>query len=160
MGRKSKKNPAYRTKEQLVKDVTIVLNAPLTYGTKYAVCRQAASEWTEHSGKYKGCTLWSKKAHEQFEENGTTKNLRHEHAVPKKVVIGALLNLRNPTEKDVGLWFKFLIGVVVTKEEEKLLNRRFKSSMPPEFYDASSSSSLDMFVRYKNCGIELIGMEW
>jgi hypothetical protein len=29
MGKKSKKNPAYRTKEQLVKDVTTVLNADL-----------------------------------------------------------------------------------------------------------------------------------
>jgi hypothetical protein len=160
MGRKSIKHPAYRTKEQIVQDVTTVLNAPLTYGTKSAVCRHAASEWTEHSGKYEGCPLWSKKAYEQFAADGTVKNLRHEHAVPKKVVVGALLNLKNLTEKDVDLWFKFLIGVVVTKEEDKLLNSRFKSSMPPEFYDENGPSSLDRLLRYKHCGIEVIGMEW
>jgi hypothetical protein len=77
------------------------------------------------------------------------KNLRHEHAVPKKVVVGTLLKLKNPTEKDVDLWFKFLIGVV-TKEEDKLLKSRFKSSMPPEFYNASSPSWLDMLIRYKH----------
>ena len=160
MGRKSKKNPAYRTKDQLVDDVTIVLNAPLTYGTKYVVCKQAASEWTEHDGKYKGCCLWSKKALEQYKATFNVKNLRHEHAVPKKVVLAALLNLQNPTKTDVALWFKFLIAVVVTLEEDKLLNSRFKSSMPPEFYDADSPSSLDMLLRYKQCGIEVMEVKW
>jgi hypothetical protein len=159
MGRKSKKNRAYRTKEELVKDVTTVLNAPLTYGTKFFVCKQAASEWTEHSGKYKDCPLWSKKAFEAYQANSKVKDLRHEHAVPKKVVIDVLLNLQNPSEDDVSLWFKFLIGVVVTLEEDRVLNSRFKSSMPSDFLD-EGSSCLDPLLRYKKCGIEVVGLEW
>jgi hypothetical protein len=157
---KAKKNPAYRTKEQLVQDVTTVLNAALTYGTKKVVCRQAASEWTEHSGKYRGCPYWSTKALEQYKTTSKVRGLRHEHAVPKKVVVTALLNLKNPTTQDVDLWFKFLVGVVVTLEEDKLLNLQFKSSMPPEFSDASSPSSLDPLLRYKKCGIEVVSVEW
>jgi hypothetical protein len=157
---KAKNNPAYRTQEQLVHDVTVILNTPVTYGTKKVVCWQAASEWTEHSGKYEGCPLWSKKAFDQYQANSEEKGLRHEHAVPKKVLVGELLGLQNPTEKDVGILFLFLIGVVVTVEENKILDSRFQCSMPQEFYDKKSSAFFDVLLRYKNCGIEVGKVDW
>jgi hypothetical protein len=160
MARLSKKNPAYRTKDQLLEDVAFVLNSPLSYGTKYVVCKQATSAWTEHEGKYKGCGQWSKKAFKQYEATASVKGLRHEHAIPKKVVLGALLNLHNPTKANVALWFKLLVAVVVTVEEDRLLNSRFKSSVPPEFYDSASPSGLDMLLRYKECGIEVLEVKW
>ncbi len=144
MARKSKKNPAYRTKEDMVKDIAFILNAPLTYGTKQVVCRQAAWEWTEFDGKYEGCPLWSKKAAERYAANPDTK-LIHEHAVPKKVVADLLLSLESPSEALVRTALKkLLIAVVVTPEEDAILNQYFKSSMPPEFHDATSPSELDV----------------
>jgi len=160
MPRLSKKNPAYRTKDQLVEDVTFVLNSPLSHGTKYVVCKQAASAWTEHEGKYKGCGLWSKKAFEQYTATASVKNLRHEHAVPKKVVLATLLRLQKPTKADVALWFEFLVAVVVTVKEDRQLNSRFESSMPSEFYDPASPSALDTLLRYKQCGIEALEVKW
>jgi hypothetical protein len=157
---KGKNNPAYRTNEQIVTDVTIILKTPVTYGTKKVVCRQAASAWTQHSGKYEGCVLWSKEAFEQYRVTSKVKGLRHEHAVPKKVVVDELLGLQEPSESEVSLLFLFLIGVVVTREEEKRLNKRFKSSMPREFYDGNSPSLLDVLLRYKKCGIEVGKVEW
>ena len=109
-----------------MKDVTFVPNSPLTYGTKVVVCRQAASAWTEFDGKYRGCPYWSTKAMELSTINPKTKELRHEHAVPKKLFLDLLLKLKNPTAEDVERFFKaMLIGVVVTLEEERLLNSRY-----------------------------------
>jgi hypothetical protein len=160
MPRLSKKHPAYRTKDQILDDVAFVLGSQLSYGTRYLVCKQAASAWTEHEGKYKGCRLWSRKAFEHFKETANFKGLRHEHAVPKKVILAALLGLKNPTRADVAIWFEFLVAVVVTIEEDKLLNSQFKSSMPSEFNDPTSPLALDKLLRYRKCGIDVIGVEW
>ncbi len=161
MARKSKKNPNYRTKEIMAKDLAVVLNADLSRGTKYAVCRQIASEWTELNGKYKGCRFWSSKAFELWEANPKAKCFRHEHAVPKKVVVELLLSFDKP---DAGFIYRvceaFLIGVVVTLEEEKALNARFNSTMPSEFGETNNPSNLDPLLRYKQCGIEVIGVTW
>lgn len=161
MARKSKKNANYRTKEVMARDLAVVLSADLSRGTRYSVCRQIASEWTELDGKYKGCRFWSKKAFELWEANPKAKCFRHEHAVPKKVVIELLLALDKP---DAGFIYRvceaFLIGVVVTMEEEKVLNARFNSAMPPEFSETNNPASLDPLLRYKQCGIEVIGVCW
>src|SRR5205809_3353602 len=62
VGRVSQKHPRYRTKEVIVNDIAFVLNAPLSYGSRWAVLRDAAWVWTEFHGKYKGCPYWTKMA--------------------------------------------------------------------------------------------------
>lgn len=157
MGRKAKTNPNYRSKETMAHDLAVVLNADVSAGTKYGVCIQIAWEWTELSGKYKGCVFWSKKAYELWQANPGARQFRHEHAVPKKVVIDILLKLERPEE---ALLYQvcdaFLIGIVVTVEEDKLPNSRFQSTMPPEF----GSAGLDPLLRYKQCGIEVVQVSW
>jgi hypothetical protein len=49
----------------------------------------------------------------------------------------------------------FLVGVVVTIEEEKSLNERFKSEMPEAFWKKGEEYYLDRFARYKLCGIKI-----
>jgi hypothetical protein len=175
MGRRSKKHPAYRTKEELVKDVTFVLNAPLTRGTKHVVCKEAFSTWSEFEGKYKGCRLWSRAAFEKLRKcahwedesiscrrwrTGIRSELRHEHAVPKKVLMDLLLRLENPTEDTVCLCLDLAVGVVVTTEEEKRLNESFKSDMPEGSCGDGGPASLDPLARYKRCDIEVVELEW
>lgn len=146
-------NSKYRTKDQIVRDVAVVLNSPLTYGTKCAVLLDVGWVWTEFHGKYEGCPYWSERALEQFEANAKTK-LRHEHAVPKSVIIAMLVEIDSPTHDQVrDICERLLIGVVVTREEDNLLNREFKKTMPPEFFDPQSADYHNPWLRYKRCGI-------
>ena len=129
MGKIATKNPSYRTKEVLVRDLTIVLNAPLSHGTKCAVLRNAAWTWTEFDGKHEGCPYWTEAAQAQW--TGISKDFRHEHAVPIAVVMKMLLDVENPTEEQVrSICERFLIGVVVTEGEDELLNGRYGRTMP------------------------------
>ena len=156
MARVSKKHPRYRSKAEIVRDLTFVLRAPLTYGTKWAVFRDIAWVWTEYHGKYKGCPYWTKMALMQSQLNPKAA-LRHEHAVPKSVVIKMLFDLQEPTEQRVReICERFLIGVVVTREEDDVLNMEFGRSMPPEFSDTASPSYLDAWLRYKKYNIEVV----
>src|ERR1035437_10067596 len=150
----SKTNPRYRTKEDLVRDMTYVLKAAsLSYGTKYAVLEDASWTWTEFDGKYHGCAYWTEKAHAQrlqVSKSEMSKYFRHEHAVPKAVAAKMLLDLKLPTEEQVKeICDKFLVGVVVTIEENAVLNRADGRTMPPEFFDPSSDKFHDKLLRYK-----------
>lgn len=155
MARPARKHPRFRTKEEIVHDVSYILHAPVTAGTKIAVLTDVCWVWTEFDGKYRGCPHWSKKARVQFEANPKSK-LKHEHAVPKRVVMDLLFKLSDPTPATVmDLLSKLLIGVVVTPEEDRLLNREYSSKMPDEFYDSAHRDHHDPWLRYKKCGIEV-----
>jgi len=139
----------YRTKAQVCKDVAHVLNAPLHYATKYAVLDDACWKWSEFSGKFKGCTYWSKAASEYI---GATSGLRHEHLVPKKVVIAHLLALDPATTDNVhAILDRYCIGVVVTKDEDARLTGLGLRSKMPDGWDAG-----DPWARYAAAGIEVI----
>jgi hypothetical protein len=60
--------------------------------------------------------------------------LRHEHIVPKNVVIQMLLNLQSPTAGQVlEICERYLIGVVVTIEEDAVLSAIYSRKMPEKF---------------------------
>ncbi len=155
MGRVHERNPRYRTKDEIVHDITYVLNSPLSYGTKWAVLRDACWVWTEYHGKYNGCPYWTKMAILQHQLNPKSK-FRHEHAVPKSVVIEMLFNLKNPTiEQVANICQGYLIGVVVSLEEDSVLNVEFGKTMPKEFFDQGHPDFGDPWIRYKRYKIEV-----
>src|SRR5258707_659741 len=132
----SRQSKTRRTKEQMAKDVLIALSAPMSYRAKEVVLLDVFSAWTESEGKYKGCPYWSEGAWELRYEWNLKKNVRHEHGVPKKVLKEVLFDLEKLTEEMVaGILECFLIGVVVTVEEDKKLNKHFKSEMPEAFWE-------------------------
>jgi hypothetical protein len=158
MGRVTEKHPRYRTKDEIVRDVTFVLNSPLSYGTKWAVLRDVAWVWTEFYGKYKGCPYWTKTALMQHRVNPKA-DFRHEHAVPKAVVMKMLLDLSAPTPEQVReICERLLVGVVVTREEDNDLNMKYGRSMPAEFFNPASPSYRDPWLRYKRLGIEVVDL--
>jgi len=160
MGRVSRRNPCFRTRDEIVRDVAFVLNAPLAYGTQEVVIQSACWAWTEFDGKYKGCRFWTRGAMMQFLTAAPAtrhKDLRHEHAVPRKVVSRMLRDVKSITPDAVGTIFHELLhGVVVIKEEDALLNVEFRQSMPIEFFDSENSMFRDCLLRYKKCGIEVV----
>lgn len=156
MARISPENPRYRTKQELANDVATVLNTSLHYGTKYAVLKEVTWVWTESSGKFNGCPYWTDAAIRRFKQERSRKRLRHEHVVPKKVVIDMLFGLKKPTAVSLReILDKYLIGVVVTKEEDDRLNVEYGKSMPEEFGNKKSESFQDPWLRYRKCGIKV-----
>lgn len=156
MARVSPQSRRFRTKQQLAEDVAKVLNSDLHYGTKYAVIKEVTWVWTEYLGKFKGCIYWSDAALRRFNRERSVKSLRHEHVVPKKCIIEMLYGLKSPTADEVqSLLDRFLIGVIVTKEEDARLSIKYRKSMPPIFVDESSPSFHDAWLRYRECGIKV-----
>jgi len=174
------KKTQYDTREQMVPDATFIIKTDgVSYPTKYAILDHIASKWTEFYGKDIGCPYWSdlalrlhtarqsKDRHAEFMEDPACSEIvphldgdegkvfRHEHVVPKKVVIEMLLALESPTEGDVRKIFeKFLIGTVVTRNQDNLLNATFRSSMPPEF-SKDSPDPFNRWLRYTKNEIEV-----
>jgi hypothetical protein len=163
MARISDTHLRFRTKDQIVNDLAFVLSAPLAYGTKHAVLADVAWVWTEFDGKYAGrpgrytgCKFWTQMALMQHRLDRKSRRLRHEHIVPKRIVIDMLLKLERPTPESVReICERFLIGVVVTIEEDAVLNE-FRDSMPSEFDDPASPEYRDPWLRYRRCKIEVV----
>jgi hypothetical protein len=148
MARIVEKNPRFRTKRRIAEDVAFVLNAPLSWGTQYAVIAETLWVWSEFDGKYKGCKYWSERAWARRDDK--TKMLRHDHAVPKKILIAELRKLSGTATPDQieRLLGSYCIGVVITKEEDDLLNDNgHRSTLPGE--------ELDPWARYRKAGIVL-----
>jgi hypothetical protein len=156
MGRVSERHLRYRTKDEIVQDVTFVLNAPLKNGTKWAVLRDIAWVWTEFQGKYKGCRHWTKMA--RLKQSDAKARLRHEHVVPRTIVINMLLELNSPSREQVHeICERYLIGAVVTPDEDARLNEKYGRTMPKDFYEPTSPQYRDPWLRYKECNIEIDG---
>jgi hypothetical protein len=148
MGRVSEKNSCFRTKRQICEDITFVLNAPMSWGSQHAVIAQALWVWSEFDGKYHGCRYWSQSA---WSNRQTIKGLRHDHAVPKKLLIGRMKELRTVATVELvqDVLERNCIGVVVTLDEDRLLSRSgLQASMPPNSDD-------DPFSRYRAAGITI-----
>ena len=154
MAKISERNRRFRTKEQIADDVAYILNSPVSYGTKFAVLAEITWVWTEFFGKYTGCPYWSGQAL-MLPSKGLEKACTHEHVVPKQVVIDRLFALQAPTASDVyNLLDTFLIGCIVTTEEDKKLNAAgYNHKMPTEFYDPAHPGYNNPWLRYINCGI-------
>ena len=142
----------------MVSDVVFVLNTAddqLSYAAKYSVLKQATWAWTEYNGKYEGCEYWSVKDKQEYKENPKAEK-RHEHIVPKQIVIKKLMKLENPTSDIVKkMMERLLLGVVVTLEEDKALNKKYRRKMPPKLDISADPENLDPWLRYKECGIEV-----
>lgn len=149
MGRIPESNPRFRTKGQICQDVCYVLNAPIPWGTQFAVVAEALWVWSEFEGKYRGCRQWSKSAQGKFTDE---RELRHDHAVPKKYLIGRLAERRgSATVERVRLLLDaHCIGVVITRDQDNLLTKKgLRASMPPGW------DGTDPLARYRAAGIAL-----
>jgi hypothetical protein len=153
-------NPKYRSKKSICEDVAHVLNSKLAYGTKFAVVNQVNWVWTEYYGKYRGCPYWSLAALQHYEVTGKVAGLKHEHVVPKKVINEMIFKLEgHATPQDVwDIYNTYLIGVVVTAEEDKQLSKCHNHTMPSSFCDLNSPDNGDPWLRYKLCSIPVTYM--
>lgn len=158
MARITENNRRFRTREQIVDDVAFILRAPVSNGTKIVVVENAFWVWTEFDGKYEGCRHWTQSALVQYVQNRRTgakrhHRLRHEHVVPRDVLLPMLLKDEPPSAAEIrSIFDELLIGVVVELSEDRQLDA-YRKIMPPEFSDPSSSGYRDPWLRYKRLGI-------
>ena len=144
-------NPKYRDKKTMASDAAFVLQSPLAYGTKVAVLTDIFWHWTEFTGKYHGCRYWSEAAHARRHRRDV-KGLRHEHIVPKKVLLKMLFDLATPSTSAVrAVLDRFCVGIVVIKAEDERLNQAGLRSRMPEDWDEQ-----DPWARYRAVGIRWI----
>ena len=157
MAYRSESHRHFRTRRDLARDLTIVMAATISEGTKYGVFRDVAWTWTEGNRKYEGVPLWSKRALALYGQNcGKNSGLRHEHAVPIKT----LYTLVEPLCQDSGprtidavfqTLEKFNIAVIVTKEEQRQLDSSYRDRMPDEFNNPEADEYRDPMLRFRQC---------
>ena len=120
--------------------------------------------------KYVGQRYWSKNAIKHYcqlnplEEKGLKAcvNLRHEHAVPRKIIKEKIINIlnkqnnsnKNSKIKEVyKIINKYSKSVVVTKDEEKKLNEKGLKQKMPKDWDEKK-----WYARYEKSGINIIDL--
>jgi hypothetical protein len=147
VGRIAIKNPRYRTREEIVDDVCEALrHERLSWAAKAAVITDAVWCWTEFDGKLEGCRWWSVEA---LRSRRSPKQLRHEHVVPKNIVVKQLSELAPISREAILSLFESLcVGAVVTKSEDKVLSSHGLRSRMPDGWDGS-----DIWARYRVAGI-------
>src|SRR5438067_1632121 len=157
MARINPKNKRFRTRQQMAADISVALRSELTYGGKFDVLSAVMWAWTEYAGKYLGCRYWTKLAIGTYQRDHNIRNLRHEHVVPKRCVMAMLFSLADATPDVVyALLSRYLIGVIVTREEDAILAVEHSQSMPDEFESCADVMAREPWLRYQRCNIEWI----
>ena len=145
----SKEYDRFRTREQLTRDASLTLSSEMSVGSRYALLDNICWTWSEFDGKIDGCRWWSRDA---VDVRADLKQLRHEHVVPRRVIIHRLLSLPVPDESGVFATLNdWCFGVVVTKAEDATLNAAGLQSRMPEDWDHQ-----DVWARYTAVGIEVL----
>ena len=125
-------------------------DSPVDEHFKYADLKMApwVSERSDDGKlvKYVGQPYWTKTAIEHYKIYGI-KGLRHEHAVPRKLIIKLLEESDKSQEAIFNIFDNLVHAVIVTKEEAILLDNKWKTTMP---VDIEITNDINMiFSRYK-----------
>jgi hypothetical protein len=147
MARIGIKNPRFRTKDEIARDIAFVLTAHLHPGTVHAVLSEAMWVWSEFDGKH-GETLSRSLAASKCTDK---RELCHEHIVPKRYIIRSLWELSKPTEKNVkSILSTYCIGALVTREEDQKLSEKGYKSRMPDDWDLT-----EVWIRYRQARIRM-----
>lgn len=146
------------------KDISALLAGDFSPGTRRIVINAAvwcATEGDGRKSKYIGCRFWSRGAIADVQANGfggLSKRLRHEHVVPRALVVDEVVRLKSPTPEDVRRVFDtYALGCVVTVEEMSRLDRSFRKSMPDGWNAPGRPGGPDVWARYAAARVQPIG---
>lgn len=167
----SKKNPRYREKDEMVKDILVAIDLKRTqsisYEAAFNILHAVTYQWTQFDGMYIGNNKWSEEAIKAFNINinkkaenkeRLSKLVREEHIVPRRIIIEHLMDRINVNFDTVKLYLnKYLSSAIVTIEEDKRINKGLKSKMPDGI---DTSSDFDEWARYKEKNIRVKKVDW
>lgn len=158
-------------KENIAKTISIIFDSKNSIPDyiKKMLLERLLWATTEHDNiglykKYAGQPYWSKGALRKLISNITEKqnnpklnpyqDLRHEHSIPKKIIRELTLVNDITNEQAFEILYNFGHAVVISKDEDKLLNQkklRSKLAMPIEKINTMD----DVFSRYKIAEIQI-----
>lgn len=143
---------------EIIKLLQIVVREIGYKNIPYIIMDRAIWAWTERFKKYdRQCLPWSENAklllnnniklREKNKKLKKYKGLRHEHMVPRKVLIEKIRNLQNKNEASIReILVKYSYAAIITKDEDDMLNNKKLNNAMPEGKD-------DIWSRYDACGI-------
>ncbi len=139
----------HRSEKDLAKDLALVLTSDFKFKTKVNFINSILWGWSSRFGNYQGLSC-SKAAQKEFKQHGT-KNLRHDHMVPRNLLVKIFLEMNDvSSSKTLKLLKKFGGAVILTVDEDKTLNKlKLRQKMP------KSWNRQDPYARYKASGIKL-----
>ena len=165
--------------EEITNDFTEACkNEAISNQALYDMAWRVSWELTEWHGADIGCPYWSKEAFTLLKLEVTSSNsnittykrplikdmkenfkgkIIHEHIVPRIFLTNYIMNCRENKITPETINFKKIIPCIVTKEENKKLDK-FKSSMP---HSATLDKVTNPWERYIECGItEIYKVTW
>jgi hypothetical protein len=105
--------------------------------------------------KYKGCPYWSSGAVTQLKNNikrnekNIYHNLRHEHSVPKKIIVNRIMTSDKSASSIFNLLDWFAHSVIVSLEEDQGLNDKgLRSGFPVGNELLNNNKAENVFQRY------------
>lgn len=135
-------------------------NSPVDEHFKNADLKMApwVSERSDDSKlvKHVGQPYWTEAAIEHYKQY-RTKGLRHEHAVPRKLIIKLLEESDKSKEAIFSILDNLVHAVIVTKEEANKLDQKYKASTPQEI--TISNEINNVFSRYIDLDIKVYYLE-
>jgi hypothetical protein len=153
-------------RDRAVHDVVIALRSELSFESKHLIIGTACWLWSGAFGKYVGCPYWTAAALDDWRIINATPHprvvpghrWRHEHVVPRAVLIPMILTVVDPTPECVrDLLQRFAIGCVVTLAQDAQLSRGSRQSMPSGFSSPDDPLHLDPWARYRERSIIVRG---
>ena len=175
-------NKSTHSKSKMIKDLFILaelwkrneisndtINAVLEKYSWYLTEYQSDDRGEYHRAKYQGCPFWSLKALSDWKEGTISpKELRHEHVVPRTILMNSIWKTFC-TEESISEEKKHritqqiiegFIGCVVTIDEANKLDQNHKITMPygDSFFDIVEQGLV--WGRYKECNIPVYQVIW
>ncbi|REH36100.1 hypothetical protein DFR26_2144 [Paraperlucidibaca baekdonensis] len=114
-------------------------------------------KFSEADGAKHGNKRWTRDALDCYAKDKLTKNLIHEHTIPRKVLIEELMSLEAIDQISIHEFLsKFCFATVVTKEEDDLLRKAgLNSKMPTDW----SFGDDDVMARYKEANLSPVNIK-
>lgn len=154
-------NPRRRTKDEMVRDILTIRDAALSYAARYDMLHGITWQWSEFEGKYRGVAHWSDDALDLYlQSDGNTDGLRHEHIVPRSVVIAELMGGSGDHEAVRSYLDSHLLGAIVTEGEMARLDRVYRKQMPRGYHREGDPLHRDVWARYKVEQIPMLVATW
>lgn len=144
----------YDSEKTIIKDMNIVIKSKLSDNAKIELLHSLAWAYTENNGKIKGCKYWSEDAINKY-KNGVKVEFRHEHVIPRNIFVNSVLEKKCKITKKV--LDNRLVGCVVTADEAKRLDRKYKTTHPDneDFFNIKN-----VWGRYEEVGIKYCEVKW
>jgi len=137
--------------DRLASDLKIVLSSEMTIEGKLSFIQSTLWRCSERHGKY--TTPFRSAEVERATREGREVELRHDHAVPRKILTPRLMEMSQCSVSELcDCLREFCVGVTITRDEDRKLTRAGLRAKMPAGWEWGNWRA-----RYDAAGIEIVG---